>query len=184
MTGTKATLLDERARFSFTQSAASAPGAHPWPSISPWNARIPAQSSRIRYLSALLDRHFEHPSPRSLKPGPDPGNFRSGLLHSADMKWALVIVLAIIGVLAAIAAIEYFVVPIHSLPSFMGARHTAGHYRKRGAVAALIAVVALVAAGVLAVRFRREDTASTQTSASTADQLLARPQATPEGPSN
>ena len=35
------------------------------------------------------------------------------------MKWVLVIVLAIIGVLAAIVAIEYFVVPIHSLPSFI-----------------------------------------------------------------
>ena len=68
-----------------------------------------------------------------------------GLLHFAGMKWILVIVLAIIGVLAAIVAIEYFVVPIHSLPSFIpGHRHTAGHYRKRGAAAALIAVVALV----------------------------------------
>ena len=103
------------------------------------------------------------------------------------MKWVLVIVLAIIGVLAAIVAIEYFVVPIHSLPSFIPGRHaTAGHYRKRGAVAALIAVVALVAAGLLAARFRREDaaTAPAPASASTADQLLAKPQAAPEEPSN
>ena len=108
-----------------------------------------------------------------------------GLLHSACMKWVLVIVLAIIGVLAAIVAIEYFVVPIHSLPSFIPGRHaTAGHYRKRGAVAALIAIVALVAAGLLAVRFRREDAASAPASAATADQLLAKPQATPEEPSN
>jgi hypothetical protein len=148
-----------------------------------WNAQIPVQSSRICYLSALLDRNFERQLPRSLEARPDPGNLRPGLLHSADMKWALVIVLAISGVLAAIVAIEYFVVPIHSLPSFMGARHTAGHYRKRGAVAALIAVVALVAAGLLAVRFRREGAAPAQASASTADQLLAKPQATPEGPS-
>ena len=116
---------------------------------------------------------------------PDPGNPRPGLLHSAGMKWVLVIVLAIIGVLAAIVAIEYFVVPIHSLPSFMGARHTAGHYRKRGAAAALVAVVALVAAGLLAVRFRREDAApAAAASASTANQLLAKPQAAPEEPSN
>jgi hypothetical protein len=99
------------------------------------------------------------------------------------MKWALVIVLAIIGVLAAIVAIEYFVVPIHSLPSFIpGHRPTAGHYRKRGAAAALIAVVAFVAAGLLAARFRREDASSA--SASTADQLLAKPPATPEDPTN
>jgi uncharacterized membrane protein YidH (DUF202 family) len=101
------------------------------------------------------------------------------------MKWVLVIVLAIIGVLAAIVAIEYFVVPIHSLPSFIPGRHaTAGHYRKRGAAAALIAVVAFVAAGLLAVRFRREDAVAAPASASTADQLLAKPQATPEEPSN
>jgi uncharacterized membrane protein YidH (DUF202 family) len=100
------------------------------------------------------------------------------------MKWVLVIVLAIIGVLAAIVAIEYFVVPIHSLPSYMGQRHTAGHYRKRGAAAALVAVVALVAAGLLAARFRRADAAPAKASASTADQLLARPAATPEEPPN
>lgn len=99
------------------------------------------------------------------------------------MKWVLVIVLAIIGVLAAIVAIEYFVVPIHSLPSFIPGRHaTAGHYRKRGGVAALIAVVAFVAAGLLAARIRREDAAPA--SAATADQLLAKPPSTPEEPSN
>lgn len=108
-----------------------------------------------------------------------------GLLHSAGMKWVLVVVLAIIGVLAAIVAIEYFVVPIHSLPSFIpGHKATAGHYRKRGAAAALVAVVALVAAGLLAARFRREDAAAAPASASTADQLLAKPAATPEEPSN
>jgi uncharacterized membrane protein YidH (DUF202 family) len=103
------------------------------------------------------------------------------------MKWVLVIVLAIIGVLAAIVAIEYFAVPIHSLPSFMGGHHhTGGHYRKRGAVAALIAVVALVAAGLLAARFRRQDAApaAAPASASTADQLLGKPQPTPDEPSN
>lgn len=97
------------------------------------------------------------------------------------MKWIIVIVLAVIGVLAAIVAIEYFVVPIHSLPSFIpGHRHTPGHYRKRGAAAALVAVVTLVAAGMLAVRFRREDSAPAPTPSSTGDQLLAQPPATTE----
>jgi hypothetical protein len=92
------------------------------------------------------------------------------------MKWALVIVLAIIGVLAAIVAIEYFTVQIHALPSFIpGRRPVFGHYRKRGAVALLIAVVALAGAAVLAVRLRRADAAAAPASASTADQLLAKP---------
>ena len=113
------------------------------------------------------------------------GILAPALLHFAAMKWVLVIALAVIGVLAAIVAIEYFVVPIHSLPSFIPGRHaTPGHYRKRGAGAALVAVVALVAAGVLAVRFRREDAGPAPSSAATADQLLAKPPATPEGPSN
>lgn len=107
------------------------------------------------------------------------------LLHFAAMKWVLVIALAVIGVLAAIVAIEYFVVPIHSLPSFIpGHKATAGHYRKRGAAAALVAVVAFVAAGVLAVRFRREDSGPAPVSASTGDQLLAKPPTTPEEPPN
>lgn len=98
------------------------------------------------------------------------------------MKWVAVIVLAVIGVLAAIVAIEYFVVPIHSLPSMLGHRQTGGHYRKRGAAAALVAVVAFVGAGLLAVRIRRQDAAPAAASASTADQLLATPPATPEEP--
>jgi len=74
------------------------------------------------------------------------------------MKWALVIILVIIGVLAAFVAIEYFVVPIHSLPSYIpGYRPVRGHYHKRGAIAALIAVVAFVGAALLAVRFRRQN---------------------------
>ncbi len=99
------------------------------------------------------------------------------------MKWVAVIVLAVIGVLAAIVAIEYFTVQIHALPSFIpGRRPVFGHYRKRGAVAALIAIVALVAAGLLAARFRREDAAAVSASGSSADQLLAKPPTTPEEP--
>ena len=71
------------------------------------------------------------------------------------MKWISVIVLAIIGVLAAIVAIEYFTVAIHALPSILGPHHGRGHYHKRGAIAAVIAFVALVAAGYLAYRITR-----------------------------
>ena len=144
--------------------------------VSPKARRLSHQPSPIRLPEQLLRRH-RNPT----------GLWTYCLLHSARMKWVLVIVLAIIGVLAAIVAIEYFVVPIHSLPSFIPGHHaTAGHYRKRGAVAALIAVVALVAAGVLAIRFRREDAApaTASASASTADQLLGKPPATPEAPPN
>jgi hypothetical protein len=100
------------------------------------------------------------------------------------MKWVAVIVLAVIGVLAAIVAIEYFTVQIHSLPSFIpGRRSVYGHYHKRGAVAALIAILAFAAAGVLAARFRREDTAApASSSGSAADQLQVKPPATPEDP--
>lgn len=84
------------------------------------------------------------------------------------VKWVGVAVLVIIGVLAAIAAIEYFAVAIHSLPSFFpGYRarvpgHPAigtGHYHKGGAAAALIAVVCIAAAVVLSIRFTRESSA-------------------------
>lgn len=75
------------------------------------------------------------------------------------MKWIWVIVLAVVGILAAIVAIEYFTVSIHALPSVLGPDHHAhahGHYRKRGAVAALIAVIAFAAAGYLAYRIRQQ----------------------------
>jgi uncharacterized membrane protein YidH (DUF202 family) len=71
------------------------------------------------------------------------------------MKWIAVIVLAIVGVLAAIVAVEYFTVAIHQLPSILGPHHGRGHYRKRGAGAALIAVVAFAISGYLAFRIVR-----------------------------
>ncbi len=96
------------------------------------------------------------------------------------MKWVLVVVLVIIGVLAAFVAIEYFTVPIHSLPSYIpGHRPVRGHYHKRGAIAALIALVAFVAAAMLAVRFRRQDTATQ--GPSSAGEMLASPPSTEEG---
>jgi hypothetical protein len=78
------------------------------------------------------------------------------------MKWIWVIILVIVGVLAAIVAIEYLTVSIHNLPSIIpGAKpHAKGHYHKRGAGAALIALVAFVGAGFLAYRNMKADTAT------------------------
>ncbi|MGH9207018.1 MAG: hypothetical protein ACRD1G_10740, partial [Acidimicrobiales bacterium] len=71
------------------------------------------------------------------------------------MKWIWVIVLVIIGALAAFVAIEYFTVSIHALPSYIPGHkvghghYGGGHYRKRGAAAAVVAFVALAGAGYL-----------------------------------
>jgi hypothetical protein len=85
-------------------------------------------------------------------------------MHSAGffdtvvvMKWLGAIVLVIVGILAALVAVEYLTVSIHAVPSFMGRHPGRGHYRKRGAVAALIAIIAFVAAGYLIYRTRRAD---------------------------
>lgn len=72
------------------------------------------------------------------------------------MKWLTVVLLAIVGLLAAFVAIEYFTVSIHSLPSYIpGHRNVNGRYHVRGAIAALIAIVALAGAAVLAIRIVR-----------------------------
>jgi hypothetical protein len=76
------------------------------------------------------------------------------------MKWLWVIVLVIVGILAALVAIEYLTISIHAIPSFMGRHPGRGHYRKRGALAAVIAVIAFVAAGYLIYRTRRADQAA------------------------
>ena len=73
------------------------------------------------------------------------------------MKWFWVIVLVVVGILAALVAVEYLTVSIHAVPSFLGRRHGRGHFRKRGAAAAFIAVVAFVGAGYLIYRTRRAD---------------------------
>lgn len=104
------------------------------------------------------------------------------------MKWIGVAVLAIIGIIAAFVAIEYLVVPIHSLPTFLpGHKNVNGHYHKRGAIAAVVAVVAFGAAIVLAVRFTRREsdptarpaTASVASTPSSVDDLLSAPTPTP-----
>jgi hypothetical protein len=85
------------------------------------------------------------------------------------MKWIWVIVLVIVGILAAAVSIEYFTVSIHALPSFMGQHHGRGHYRKRGAGAALIALVAFVGAGFLFFRIRSADKAARAANAPVAE---------------
>lgn len=89
------------------------------------------------------------------------------------MKWVGVIILVVVGLLAAFVAIEYFTVQIHALPSYIPGRVALkyGHYRKRGALAALIAIAAFVIAAILAVRIWRSDQA--QPTASAGDVLRA-----------
>ena len=104
------------------------------------------------------------------------------------MKWIGVVLLAIIGVLAAVVAIEYLTVPIHSLPSFIPGRHRGvnGHYHKRGAGAAVISLAAFVAAGYWAYRIRRPKEAApvAEVPQNSADQMLSRPLAKTEDGSN
>jgi uncharacterized membrane protein YidH (DUF202 family) len=96
------------------------------------------------------------------------------------MKWFAVIVLVIVGVLAAFVAIEYLTVSIHALPTYIPGHHAAyphhserGHYHKRGAVAAVIALVAFVVAGFLALRIMRSNQANPQVGPASSDQLIA-----------
>jgi hypothetical protein len=116
-----------------------------------------------------------------------------------NMKWIGVIVLAIIGILAAIVGILYLTESIHSLPSMLGGKTALvhghpprGHYHKRGYVSLVIAVVALGGAAYWAYRIRVDSSgpaasskAGTTTPASSADSLLSSPQpgAAPEAPS-
>ncbi len=103
------------------------------------------------------------------------------------MKWIWVIVLVIIGGLAAFVAIEYFTVAIHALPSYIpGQKRGRGHYRKRGAGAALVAFVAFVIAGYLTYRnLRTEQPSSTAsgtgagTGEGSVNQLLSNPPSEP-----
>jgi threonine/homoserine/homoserine lactone efflux protein len=79
------------------------------------------------------------------------------------MKWLWIIVLLVVGVLAALLAAEYLSVSIHALPSFLGRHHGRGHYRKRGAGAALISLLAFAGAGYLIYRGRQADKAANPT---------------------
>jgi hypothetical protein len=69
------------------------------------------------------------------------------------MKW-LTAVLGVLGLLALIAAIMYFTIPAHSLPSFLGPLHGPSvkahvHRKRRGEGAIAIAVVLWVIAGIV-----------------------------------
>ena len=96
------------------------------------------------------------------------------------MKWFVVIVLVIIGALATFVAIEYLTVAIHALPSYIPGHQTAtaghqyrGHYRKRGAVAAVIALVAFVVAAFLAWRIVKANQVNSSAGPVSSDQLIA-----------
>ncbi len=112
------------------------------------------------------------------------------------MKWIPVIILVIVGALAAFVAVEYLTVSIHSLPSYIpGRKRGFGHYHKRGAIAAFIAFVAFVAAGFLAYRNTRGPStapagagagagagASAGAGDASVDQILSSPSSEPKGP--
>jgi uncharacterized membrane protein HdeD (DUF308 family) len=84
------------------------------------------------------------------------------------MKW-LALALAILGLLAGAAAIIYFTVPAHSLPSVLGpvacpkkyTQHFCDklHRQRRGEAAAVAAGVLLVLAGVVFYLGRRAESA-------------------------
>lgn len=63
-----------------------------------------------------------------------------------SMKWIWVIVLVVVGIIAAFVAVEYLTTSIHALPSYIPGhenlvhgRKPRGRYHKRGAAAAVIA---------------------------------------------
>ncbi len=64
--------------------------------------------------------------------------------------------MVVVGVVAAVYAVEYLTVSIHHLPSWVpGRHHGRGHYHKRGAIFGVIAVVCLGGAGYLIYKARR-----------------------------
>lgn len=61
----------------------------------------------------------------------------------------------VVGIAAAVFAFEYLTVSIHSLPSWVpGKHHTRGHYHKRGALCAVVALACFLGAGFLIYRAR------------------------------
>ena len=76
--------------------------------------------------------------------------------------------MVIVGGLATYVAIEYFTVAIHALPSYIPGHEALGphghpprgHYHKRGAIAAVIALICFVVAGFLAYRIVQSDKSS------------------------
>lgn len=93
------------------------------------------------------------------------------------MKWLAVVVLVVVGIFAAFVAIEYLTLSIHALPSWLPGHkaHTYGHEHKRGAAAALVALVCFAGAGFLVYRMRKPAGSGTPKSTETtsATQLLS-----------
>lgn len=76
---------------------------------------------------------------------------------SNSLKLAVVVILAIVGILALVVGVIYLAVGIHSLPSFIPGKHPVnGHYHKRGVIALVIGVVVLAIAGAVGFRSRRQ----------------------------
>jgi len=69
------------------------------------------------------------------------------------MKWILIAVLIVVGVIAGIFAFEYLTNSVGHLPSWVpghvARRKTRGHMHKRGYVAAIVAIGAFATAGWL-----------------------------------
>jgi hypothetical protein len=74
-----------------------------------------------------------------------------GVARVWPMKWFWIILLLVVGIIAAVFAFEYLTVGIGHLPSWVPghAAHKRGHERKRGAVAAVVALAAFIGAGFL-----------------------------------
>ena len=75
------------------------------------------------------------------------------------MKWLWIILLAVVGVIAAVFAFEYLTVGIGHLPSWMPGHvaHKRGHLHKRGVIAAVIAIAAFAGAGFLLYKKVQDD---------------------------
>jgi amino acid permease len=65
------------------------------------------------------------------------------------IKW-VVVILAVVGLLAIVAAVIYYSVPADSLPSFLGTlHHIKAHRRERGRDALVLGVVLLILAAIV-----------------------------------
>ena len=83
------------------------------------------------------------------------------------MKWLWIIVLAVVGIIAAVYCFEYLTVSIGHLPSWVpgGVAHHRGHMHKRGAIAGVIAIAAFAGAGWLLYKKVQDDKAAAGQSA-------------------
>jgi len=81
-------------------------------------------------------------------------------LESAPMntKWVWIVLLLVVGIVAAVFAGEYLSTNIAHLPSWVPGHHAGykGHMHKRGAVLALVALLAFAGAGWLIYKVVKE----------------------------